>query len=204
MENILDIYEKDYDPDFPQVCIDERPCQLIGDVMQPIAMFPGKTAKQHYEYERHGTCCLFMAVEPLAGFRYIEVRDQRTKRDYAEFLQNLETFYSETQKITLIQDNLNTHDPSSFYKAFSAKEAHRLTQRFQMHYTPKKASWLNMAEIELSAFGKQCLNRRIADQEILTKECQALAKERNEKKVKIHWRFTKNHAREKFEKHYNN
>ena len=202
MEDVLDVYELPYNPLRPQVCFDERPCFLIGDVLQPIEAKPGQSKRQHYEYEKNGSCCLLLAVEPLAGFRYIEIRNTRTKKDYAEFMKNLSEIYSHAEKIILVQDNLNTHNPSSFYENFEAQAAHTLTHRFEWHYTPKKASWLNMAEIELSAFGKQCLNRRIPDLESLKRETRALANGRNEQERKIHWQFTKNHARDKFQRFY--
>ena len=145
---------------------------------------------------------MFIAVEPLKGFRLTEIKKQRTREDYAAFMKRLSNLYPDAEKIILIQDNLNTHFPSSFYKAFDPETAFDLTRRFKMVYTPKKASWLNMAEIELSAFGKQCLNRRIGDIETLEKEVAALTAERNLKRIKIHWSFTKNHARDKFKRFY--
>ena len=140
----------------------------------------------------------------MRGFRYIEIHKRRTKKDYAHFMKNLAKLYPEAEKIILIQDNLNTHNPSSFYETFPASEAFNLAQRFSMQYTPKKASWLNMAEIELSAFARQCLNRRIPDIDTLKKESLALAHERNKKSIKIHWQFTKEQARDKFKRFYPN
>lgn len=204
MEHILHLYEQPYNPQFPVVCFDERPCFLIGDVMQPIPMKPGQSQRIQYEYKKNGSCSLLLAVEPLRGFRTLQVRERRTKIDYALFMKQLVAHYPEAEKIILVQDNLNTHNPSSFYEALQAQEAFDLAQRFQMVYTPKKASWLNMAEIELSAFGKQCLNRRIADQQTLTKETRALMKKRNQDHVKIQWQFTKMQAREKFQRFYSN
>lgn len=181
MEETLHVYEQGHDPESLVVCFDERPCFLIGDVMQPMPMKPGQSQRIQYEYEKNGSCPLLLAVEPLRGFRYLEVRERRTKADYAHFMKNLALQYPEAERIVLIQDNLNTHNPSSFYENFQAQEAFELAQRFQMKHTKKKASWLNMAEIELSAFGKQCLNRRIADMDTLKEETKALAKKRNEK-----------------------
>jgi len=202
MEEVLDIYERDYDPETPVICFDERPSQLLGDVVMPIAMKPGKVQRQDYHYKRNGTCCVMMAVEPLAGKRIVEVRKRRTKKDYAHFMRKVEKAYRGTKKIILVQDNLNTHNPSSFYETFAPKTAFRLTQRFQMVHTPKKASWLNMAEIELSGLSKQCLDRRIADLETFSKEVSAWSNQRNSRKAIITWQFTKNDARKKLNRHY--
>jgi hypothetical protein len=203
MEEVLDVYEKPYDPKRPQICVDERPCQLIGDVVMPIPMKPGRVQRQDSHYRRNGTCCIMIAFEPLAGRRIIEVKKRRTKKDYARFLKKVEHAYRKADKIVLVQDNLNTHSPSSFYETFPAQEAFDLTQRFQMVYTPKKASWLNMAEIELSALSKQCLDRRIGNTKDLSNEVCACAKQRNYKKATVSWQFTKNAAREKLNRHYN-
>jgi len=202
MEQVLDIYERPYDPQRPVVCFDERPCQLLGDVLMPIPMKPGHVERQDYHYERHGTCVVLMAVEPLAGHRLVKVTEQKTKKDYAEFMKDLSHHYSDADKIILVQDNLNTHNPSSFYEVLDAPEAFALSQRFEMVYTPKKASWLNMAEIELSALSKQCLDRRIDQRRILTKEVLAWSTKRNRLQTKITWHFTKNHARDKLNRAY--
>jgi len=202
MEQVLDIYERPYDPAYPVVCFDERPCQLLGDVLMPIPMKPGRVERQDYEYERNGTCVVLMAVEPLAGRRISKVTAQRTKKDYAEFMKNLAASYPDAEKIVLVQDNLNTHNPSSFYETFPAAEAFTLAQRFKMVYTPKKASWLNMAEIELSALSKQCLDRRIADMQTLAAEVNNWAKRRNRLKAGISWNFTKSDARNKLSRFY--
>ena len=202
MEQVLDIYERPYDPQRPVVCFDERPCQLLGDVWMPIPMKPGRVERQDYHYERHGTCVVLMAVEPLAGHRIVNVTEQKTKKDYAEFMKDLSHHYSDADKIILVQDNLNTHNPSSFYEVFDAPEAFALSQRFEMVYTPKKASWLNMAEIELSALSKQCLDRRIAQRHILAKEVLTWSAKRNRLQTKITWHFTKNNARNKLNRVY--
>jgi hypothetical protein len=181
---------------------DERPCQLLADVLMPIPMKPGRVARQDYEYERNGTCVVLMAVEPLAGRRISKVTAQRTMKDYAEFMKNLAASYPEAEKIFLVQDNLNTHNPSSFYETFPAAEAFVLAQRFEMVYTPKKASWLNMAEIEMSALSKQCLDRRIAEMQTLAAEVNSWAKRRNRLKAGISWNFTKNDARKKLNRFY--
>jgi hypothetical protein len=203
MEEVLDVYEQPYDPQRPQICFDERPCQLIDDVVQPIPMKPGQVQRQDTHYRRNGTCAVLIALEPLTGRRIVEVRKRRTKKDYARFMKKVEWAYRKAEKIVLVQDNLNTHNPSSFYEMFSAQEAFDLSQRFQMIYTPKKASWLNMAEIELSALSKQCLDRRLGAIKIFTHEVYAWAKRRNQQKTTVSWQFTKNTAREKLNRHYN-
>lgn len=204
MEQVLDIYEKPYDPLRPVICFDERPCQLLGDILVPIPMKPGSPKREDYHYRRNGTCVVFIALEPLAGRRIVEIREQKTKRDYGEFMKKLaHEDYKGVDKIVLVQDNLNTHNPSSFYENFSAQEAFELSQRFEMVYTPKKASWLNMAEIELSALSKQCLDRRIADLPTLAKEIYPWAEVRNKNKITITWQFTKNKARDKLCRFYN-
>jgi DDE superfamily endonuclease len=202
MEQVLDIYERPYDPAYPVVCFYERPCQLLGDVLMPIPMKPGRVERQDYEYKRNGTCAILMAVEPLAGRRIATVSARRTKKDYAEFMMNLAKSYPDADKIVLVQDNLNTHNPSSFYETFPAAEAFALAQHFEMIYTPKKASWLNMAEIELSALSKQCLDRRIAVMPALAAEVNSWAKRRNRLEAGITWNFTKNDARKKLSRLY--
>ena len=202
MEKVLDTYEQQYNARRPVVCFDERPCQLLGDVLVPIPMKPGRVERQDYHYERNGTCVVLMAVEPLAGYRMAKVTEHKTKKDYAEFMKQVAAHYSDAEKIILVQDNLNTHNPSSFYEVWDAPEAFALSQRFEMVYTPKKASWLNMAEIELSALSKQCLDRRIGQMNILTQETMTWIKKRNRLGTKITWQFTKNSAREKLVRHY--
>ncbi len=202
MEDILDLYEEAYDPKRPNLCMDERPCQLIDDILSPIAMQPGKPKKVDYEYERKGTCCVFIACEPLTGWRYVEVHKRRTKVDYAQFMEKVSRMFPEAETIRVVQDNLNTHTYGSFYENFDAEKARSLKNRFKFHYTPKKASWLNMAEIDLSALSRQCLDRRIGDAEVLEREAKAWERERNEKKTMIQWRFTTNDAREKLKRHY--
>jgi hypothetical protein len=206
MEDILDLYEEPYDPKRPTLCMDEMPCQLIGDILTPIPIKPGKAMKYDYEYERKGTCNVFIVCEPLTGWRYVEVRQRRTKVDYAEFMDKVSEIYHdmhpEADVLRVVQDNLNTHTYGSFYERFAPEKARYLKNRFEFHYTPKKASWLNMAEIELSALSSQCLDRRIGDVEILEREVKALEEERNQKKIMIQWRFTTNNAREKLKRHY--
>lgn len=202
MEDILDLYEEPYDPKRPVLCVDERPCQLIGDIVAPIPMKPGKPKKEDNEYERNGTCCVFIACEPLTGWRYLEVRKRRTKRDYAEFMETVSVKYPEAEVMRVVQDNLNTHKSGSFYERFAPEKARNLKNRFEFHYTPKKGSWLDMAEIELSALTRQCLDRRIGDMKTLEREAKAWEHKRNKQKIMIQWRFTTNDAREKLERHY--
>jgi len=202
MEQVLDTYEQPYDARRPVVCFDERPCQLLGNVLMPLPMKPGRVERQDYHYKRHGTCVVLMAVEPLSGHRFVKVTEQKTKKDYAEFMKSLALNYPKAEKIVLVQDNLNTHNPLSFYETFDAPEAFALSQRFEPVYTPKKASWLNMAEIELSALSKQCLDRRIDKMSVLAKEVMVWSKKRNRLETKITWHFTKNGARDKLSRHY--
>lgn len=168
----------------------------------PLPMKPGRIERQDYHYKRNGTAVVLMAIEPLAGYRIIKVTERKTKEDYANFMRELAVHYPQADKIVLVQDNLNTHNSSSFYEVFNAPEAFTLAQRFEMIYTPKKASWLNMAEIELSALSKQCLDRRIAKRRILTKEVTVWAAKRNRLHTKITWHFTKNKARDKLNSAY--
>ena len=202
MEDVLHLYSLPYDRAYPVVCFDERPCVLHGEVVQPLPMEPGKPRREDYEYERKGTCCLLVAFEPLTGFRLVEVSKQRTASDYTRFMQQLSAHYAEALCIRLVQDNLNTHTAGSFYKTLAASDAFALAQRFAFHYTPKKASWLNMAELELSVIVRQCLGRRIATQEAMAEEVGQLAGERNEQRATVQWQFTPALAREKLERHY--
>jgi len=202
MEEILDLYEEAYDPKRPVLCMDERPCQLINDVLVPIPMKSGEAMKYDYEYERNGTCNVFIVCEPLTGWRYLEIRERRTKVDYAAFMDKVSGMFPAAEVMRVVQDNLNTHTYGAFYENFDAEKARSLKNRFEFHYTPKKASWLNMAEIDLSALSRQCLDRRIGDAEILEREAKAWERERNEKKIMIQWRFTTNDAREKLKRHY--
>jgi hypothetical protein len=204
MEDVLDVYEQPYDPKRPVICFDERPCQLIGDVIVPIPIKPGSPKKEHYEYVRNGTCCIFLAFEPRAGKRLISVKEHRTKVDYADFMKMLAQHYPDADTILLVQDNLNTHTAGSFYEALPPDDAFELAKRFEYHYTPKKGSWLNMAERELSALSKQCLDRRIVDMEKLADEVSAWERERNAIGATVRWRFNKDNARVKLQRHYFN
>lgn len=202
MEKVLWLYSLPYDEKYPLVCYDERPCFLIGDVVVPIPMTGGKVAKEHYEYEKNGSCSLLAAIEPLTGKRVAQVHKRRTKNEYCAFMQELAKQYPDAVKIRVIQDNLNTHNESAFYENMPADQAFALAGRFEFYYTPKSASWLNMIEIEFSALSKQCLDRRIPTQEILEKEINAIIKERNDKEIKILWQFSIKTARTKFGRHY--
>ena len=202
MEQILALYALPYSAAYPVICFDERPCFLIGEHVAGLEMKAGKPVREHYAYEKNGSCALLMAIEPKSATRLAQVFDRRTKQEYAHFMKELAAAYPEATKIRLVQDNLNTHSTSSFYESFSAEEAFALSQRFEFYYTPKSASWLNMIEIEFSALSKQCLNRRIATKEELTKEVLAIVKEREEKAVKIEWQFSIESARGKLNRHY--
>lgn len=184
------------------ICFDERPCFLIGEAVAGLLMKAGEVARQHYAYEKNGSCALLSSIEPQTGKRLARVFDQRTKREYALFMKELAAQFPEAEKLRLVQDNLNTHNLSSFYETFIAEEAFALSQRFEFYYTPKSASWLNMIEIEFSALSKQCLDRRIATKEELTKEVLTLVKEREEKAIKIEWQFSIKSARTKLNRHY--
>lgn len=204
MEDLLHLYGLAYDERHPVVCFDELPVQLLGDVVAPLEMKPGRVRREDYEYERGGVAVLLVAFEPLTGRRLIETSRRRTKADYCRFMQRVAAMFPAAEKVVLIQDNLNTHGASSFYENLPPAEAFALAQRFEMHYTPKKGSWLNMAELELSAISRICLARRIASVEQLDREVQALVKERNELKVKVEWQFSISQAREKLSRHYEN
>jgi hypothetical protein len=202
MEQLLALYALPHDECYPVLCFDERPCFLIGDHVAGLEMKAGQAKREHYAYEKNGSCALLMAIEPQTGKREAQVFDRRTKQEYALFMKELAHRYPQARKIRLVQDNLNTHSTSSFYETFSAEEAFALSQRFEFYYTPKSASWLNMIEIEFSALSKQCLSRRIATKEELTKEVLSLVKEREEKAIKIDWQFSIESARGKLNRHY--
>lgn len=202
MEQILCLYALLYDPLYPVVCFDERPCFLIGEAVEPLALQSGRVRKEHYAYERFGSCALLLAIEPLTGTRLAQVHPQRTKREYTLFCQTLAAQYPEAIKICLVQDNLNTHDTSAFYENLPADEALALAERFEFYFTPKSASWLNMIEIEFSALARLCLNRRIPTLEQLEREILALVNERHAKHITIDWQFSIQSARSKLNSHY--
>lgn len=202
MELLLWLYALPHDPQYPVVCFDERPCFLIGDRIDPIAMQTGRVLKEHYAYEKLGSCTLFAAIEPLTGFRLAQVHQRRTKKEYTLFCQALAAEFPEASKIRLVQDNLNTHDLSAFYENLPADEAQTLADRFEFYYTPKSASWLNMIEIEFSALTRLCLARRIPTIEQLEREVLVIVADRTEKRIKISWQFSLQSARTKLNSHY--
>jgi len=202
MERRLWLYAQPYDPDYPVVCFDERPCFLIGEEVTPLAMQRGRARREHYAYQKNGSCALLAAIEPQTGRRLAQVRPQRTKKEYTEFCQALAAAYPRAKKIRLVQDNLNTHHAGAFYEHLSAEDAFALAARFEFYYTPKAASWLNMIEIELSALARQCLHQRIPDRERLETVVLAAVKERSEKQIRIDWQFSIAAARKKLNRHY--
>ena len=203
MEDILEVYQRPYDPKRPLVCLDETSKQLIAETRVPIAAKPGRPARHDYEYRRNGTANLFMMFAPLEGWRRVKVTNRHTALDYAQVLKELsDTHFPGSEKIVLVQDNLNTHKPASLYEAFPPAEARRLVERFEWHYTPKHGSWLDMAESELGVFSSQCLDRRIPDQQMLKEEVEAWEAERNRKHAKADWQFTTADARVKLKRLY--
>jgi hypothetical protein len=205
MEDVLDVYARPYGPARPVVCVDEGGKQLIGDVREPLPVRPGAAAKQdyEYEYERGGIANLFMAFEPLAGWRHVEVTERKTAADFARFLRLLSDGpLRDAERIVLVCDNLNTHTPAALYEAFEPAEARRLAERFEGHYTPKHGSWLNVAEMELSALARQCLDRRIPDPEALRRAVATWEWARNVAAVKVDWQFSTADARVKLKKLY--
>jgi hypothetical protein len=179
MEDTLEVYKRPYDARFPQICMDEGSKQLLAETRASIPMKKGKPEREDYEYEREGTCSLFVACEPLAGKRYLKVTERRTKKDWAEFMREvIDVHYSDAEKIILVMDNLNTHVLSSFYEAFDAPTARRLVEKVELHYTPKHGSWLNMAEIELSILARQCLSDRMPSMDFVEKQVNAWQRER--------------------------
>lgn len=199
----MEVYKRPHDPERPVVCLDETSKQLVGETRTPIPAAPGRPERIDYEYERHGTANLFMLFEPLAGWRHVEVTDRRTAVDFAAVLRDLsDVYYPQAQKIVLVLDNLNTHKLGSLYEAFAPEEARRLAERFEIHYTPKHGSWLDMAETELSVLSRQCLNRRIDNRDDLKREIQAWEKRRNEAESTVDWHFTTANARIKLKRLY--
>ncbi len=203
MEDILEVYQRPYNPNRPVVCLDEEPTQLIAETRTPVAGAPGQPQHYDYEYERAGTANNFMVTEPLAGWRKVNVRATKTALDLAhEVRELLDVDYPNAEKVVLVWDNLNTHTPASLYKAFAPAQARRLLERLEIHSTPKHGSWLDIAEIELSVFTKQCLTRRIADIDTLRREARAWAKRRNEQQTGVDWHFTTADARIKLNRLY--
>ncbi len=202
MEMVLDVYKQPYLKDFPVVCMDESPKQLIKETRLPIPSSPGHVARYDYEYERCGVCNIFLASEPLAGKRFVEITERKTKTDWAHFIEKIAHEYPKAKKITLVMDNYSTHKPGSFYDAFLPKKAKHLLDRFDFVYTPKHGSWLNMAEIELNVLNSQCLSKRIDNMPKVIKECSAWQKHRNNMNARINWQFTMADARIKLKRLY--
>jgi len=196
MEDVLEVYTRPYDPKRPQVCMDETPKQLVGESRTSLPAAPGQPARVDYEYVRNGVSNLFMFFEPLAGKRRVKVTERRTRQEWAACIRELvDETYPEAEKIVLVLDNLNTHTPGSLYEAFPPAEARRLPEKLEIHYTPKHGSWLNMAEIELSVLGRQCLDQRLDSAAALAREVAAWERERNEAGARMHWRFDTDTAR---------
>ena len=202
MEDVLEVYHLPYNKKRPVICLDELPFQLLGEKVEPLPMKEGKEKKIDSEYIRNGVASVFLAFEPLTGRRLVRVYPRRTKSDYCRFQQEVASEWSEAEVIVEVQDNLNTHNASSFYENLPAAQARELTTHFEFHFTPKKGSWLNMAEMELSALSRQCLSRRIAAIETLSQELESIVKERNKLAIKFKWQFTVENAREKLNRHY--
>jgi DDE superfamily endonuclease len=203
MEQVLDVYKRAYNKEFPVICMDESPKQLIGETRSPIAMKPGHDRKEDFEYERRGVVNIFLASEPLNGKRFVEVTERKTKNDWAKFIKEIvDVWYKDAKKITLVMDNLSTHTPAAFYETYEPKEAKRIIDRLEFIYTPKHGSWLNMAEIELNVLMGQCLNRRIDEIEKIKTEVAAWQSHRNNKVCKINWQFNCKDARIKLKKLY--
>ena len=203
MEDVLEVYKRPYEPLQPVVCMDEISKQLVSETRQPLPAQPGQAQRYDYEYRREGVCNLFIFFEPLRGWRHLKVTQHRTRQDWAWAMKELvDVYYPHAERITVVLDNLNTHTGASLYETFEAAEARRIWERLDLHYTPKHGSWLNMAEIELSVFARQCLNRRIPDQDTLRHEVAALEAQRNGSPSAVNWRFTTADARIKLKKLY--
>jgi transposase len=203
MEDVLDLYAEPFKPWRPVICFDERPCQLLADTRETIPMEPGQPKRYDYEYERHGTCNLFMICQPLAGWRQVKVTTRRTKIDFAECMRELvDVHFPHAEVIRVVLDNLNTHTPGALYEAFAPEEARRILRKLEFHYTPKHGSWLNMAEIEISIVSRQCLKQRIGEQAQLRQETVVWVAKRNEQKAMIHWCFDVPQARTKLARLY--
>lgn len=200
MEDILDLYAASYDPARPVICFDEFPYQLVAEKRLPLPLQPGKPVRYDYEYRRMGTCNLFMFFQPLAGWRHVEVTAQRTKQDFAHCMKSLvDIHFPEAQVIRVVLDNLNTHTPAALYEVFEPAEARRIVRKLEFHYTPKHASWLNMAEIEISVLDRQCLDRRLPETALVRSEVSAWENRRNQQRASVDWQFTNAKARSKLE-----
>jgi len=203
MEDVLDVYHAPYDPQFPLVCMDESNKQLVGEVHAPLGVAPGRGQIVDHEYVRNGVAEIFLEIEPLTGRRHVDITERRTRKDWAAFVKDmLDERYPQATKVRLVMDNLNTHSTASLYETFTPEEARRLARRLEIHYTPKHGSWLNVAEIELSALNSQCLNRRIPDIDTMRTEVAAWELDRNNRSAAIDWRFTTEDARIKLKRLY--
>lgn len=203
MEDVLEVYHRPYDPQRPLVCFDEGTKQQVKETRMPLPAKPGQIVKSDYEYERNGTSNLFMFFAPLEAWRHVQVTDRRTMIDWAQCMRDLvDVHFPEADQIVVVMDNLNTHKLASLYEAFPPAEARRIAEKLEIHYTPKHGSWLNMAEIELSALSRQCLNRRLPDQPTLQHEIAAWESQRNEAASTVNWRFTTADARIKLKRLY--
>ena len=203
MEDVLEVYTRPYDPRRPLVCMDETSTQLLRDARPPLPHAPGRAARVDYEYERKGVANLFLFCEPLAGRRWVDVTERRTKVDWAhQILDLVDVRYPDAERIVLVLDNLNTHTPASLYEAFPPAQAKRLADKLEIHHTPKHGSWLNIAEIELSVLGRQCLDRRLPDAGALRAEAAAWQERRNRAGSGVDWRFTTADARTRLKRLY--
>jgi hypothetical protein len=203
MEDVLDLYAEPHDPARPVVCFDELSKQLVAEARAPLPAEPGRPERFDYEYERRGTANLFLACQPLAGWRHVAVTDRRTKHDFAEQMRELvDVHFPDADKIRVVLDNLNTHTPAALYEAFPAAEARRIARKLDFRHTPVHGSWLNMAELEFSMLARQCLGRRIPDRATLATEVAAWAAARNERRATIRWQFTVEDARSKLHRLY--
>jgi hypothetical protein len=200
MEDLLDLYAEDFDPLRPVVCFDELPYQLVAETRLPLPLQPGKPLRYDYEYRRNGTCNLFVFFQPLAGWRHVEVTEQRTKRDFAYRMKDLvDVHFPQAEVIRMVLDNLNTHSPAALYEVFEPQEARRIVRKLEFHYTPLHGSWLNMAEIEISVLERQCLDRRLAEAPMVRSEVLAWETLRNDQHASVDWRFTTAKARSKMQ-----
>ena len=203
MEDILDLYAEPDDPRWPQVCFDESPVQLTSETRHPLPARPGQPARCDSEYKREGTANSFLFVQPLRGWRQVNVTSQRTKQDFAQQMRLLvDRYFPTAERIRLVVDNLNTHTPAALYGVFAPAEARRITRKLEFHYTPKHGSWLNMAECELAVLAGQCLDRRISTIDTLREEIAAWQDPRNQRQTKIHWQFDTEVARVKLKRLY--
>jgi hypothetical protein len=203
LEDVLDLYAEPEDPRCPQVCFDESPVQLTSETRHPLPARPGHPARYDTEYKREGTANLFLFVQPLRGWRHVNVTKQRTQQDFAQQMRLLvDQYFPMAERIRLVVDNLNTHTPAALYGAFPPDEARRITRKLEFHYTPKHGSWLNMAECELAVLAGQCLDRRISTIDTLREEIAAWEGPRNQLQTKIHWQFTNEVARVKLKRLY--